>query len=217
MHVTTIEPTTEAREHAIPIGTADSGTMIFTRGASNLTLRTTPDRDNVCRLAFRGGVPEVATTSTGRVEITYPRFFHPLDWRKHGIHATLTEALPWQMEVRGGVAHVDADFALLRLTAVTIEGGVSDVRLTLPSPRGVVPIRIAGGASNLELIRPAGIPMNVEIASGAGHLRIDDQHFGAMGGPISLHAGPDTRSPDRYELIVTAGVSRLTIREQGQG
>lgn len=206
---------TDTRDQFFPINDAATGTLTFTRGASNVALRTTQEREHLCRLVFTGKVPDVSADGKGGVQITYPRVFNPLDWGRHGIDATLTEALPWQLDVRGGMAHLRADLASLRVDGIAVHGGASDVRLALPAPQGIVPIRIDGGASAVELVRPAGVTIRIRFAGGASNVRLDDQQIGAMGGPIALHAGADAEAPDRYELTIAGGASDVTIRAQG--
>jgi hypothetical protein len=204
---------TATRGQTFPINGATSGTLVFTRDASNVNVRATPERDHLCRLAFSGWTPKI-TADGGHVQVTYPRAIHPFDWHKDGVTATLTEALPWRLEVGGGIAHLRADLASLRVDGIAVHGGASDVRLALPAPRGIVPIRIDGGASAVELVRPAGVTIRIRIAGGASGLHLDDQQCGAMGGPTALHAGVDVDSPDRYELTI-AGASHLTLRGEG--
>jgi len=202
------------RDRAIPLDNATVGSLTFTRGASNVALRPTRNPGLLCRLAFTGRLPEVTTNGNGAVTVAYPRVFHPLDWKKHGVTGTLSEAIPWTLAFRGGLSRLDADLASLHLEGVTVDGGASEVRISLPAPVGVVPIRINGGASKMELIRPAGVPLTIDVGSGASDVRVDEQRFGAMAGPITLVAGTDAGAPDRYELRIAGGASQLTVREE---
>ena len=65
------------------------------------------------------------------------------------------------------------------------------------------------GASHVQLIRPAGVPVQVHIGAGASKLAIDD--FRGSG-------RIDWRSPDydqlegRYDVEIGAGASNLTVR-----
>jgi hypothetical protein len=201
------------QEQAFPIGDATSGTLRFTRGASNVTLRTAPEPSRLCRLLFTGRQPDVRHDGAGEITIAYPRAFHPLDWRKHAVNGTLTDAIPWTLEIRGGLAHLDADLASLRLQELVVHGGASNVQIVLPAPVGVIPVRIDGGASQMDIARPAGVTVKLDIGGGASPVRIDDQRFGAMAGPTSLAGGANAGSPDRYEITIAGGASQLTIRE----
>jgi hypothetical protein len=125
---------------------------------------------------------------------------------------TLSSRVPWAIKASMGMSDVVADLQELDLTGLEISGGVSRLETRLPRPKAAVRVRIGAGASNLELIRPAAVPVRVRIGGGASKLTIDDVRFGAVGGKT------DWRSPDydlvegRYDIEIGAGASKLTIR-----
>jgi hypothetical protein len=110
------------------------------------------------------------------------------------------------------MSSIVANLEDLELTGLEISGGSSRVEVRLPRPKAMVPIRIGGGASNVELIRPIGVPIRVRIGGGASKLAIDDFTAGSAGGKT------DWRSPDydvaheRYDIEIGAGGSKLTVR-----
>ena len=61
---------------------------------------------------------------------------------------TLNAAIPWQIVVQGGASEITAELGRLNLAGLEVKGGMSMIRLELPVPSGVVPIRISGGASD---------------------------------------------------------------------
>jgi hypothetical protein len=84
--------------------------------------------------------------------------------------------------------------------------------MRLPRPKVETRVRIGGGASDVELIRPAGVPVRVHVGGGVSKLAIDDFRLGSAGGKM------DWRSPDyekvagRYDVEIGAGASQVTIR-----
>jgi hypothetical protein len=90
-----------------------------------------------------------------------------------------------------------------------IPAGASKIEAKLPGPNDAVGIRIGAGASNVELIRPAGVPFRFRVGAGASKLAIDD--FRGRG-------KIDWRSPDydhvegRYDIEIGAGASKVTVR-----
>ena len=100
----------------------------------------------------------------------------------------------------------------MELTGLEISGGVSRLLVRLPRPKATVPVRVGAGASNVELVRPAGVPVRVRIGGGASKLAIDDVRVGAAGGTT------DWRSPDfdlvegRYDIEIGAGASKVSVR-----
>jgi hypothetical protein len=73
-----------------------------------------------------------------------------------------------------GMSHVVADLEDLELKDLEISGGSSQVEVRLPRPGESVSVRIGGGASNVELIRPTGVPVRVHIGGGVSKLAIDE-------------------------------------------
>jgi hypothetical protein len=111
-----------------------------------------------------------------------------------------------------GMSDVVADLQQLELTGLEISGGASRLEIKLPYPKAAVSVRVGAGASNLELVRPAGVPVRVRIGGGASKLAVDEFRVGAGGGKT------DWRSPDyelvegRYDIEIGAGASKVTVR-----
>jgi hypothetical protein len=212
---TTAETPRESRDFAAPLGGATNGRLEFIHGATRVALRADAAMPDLVRAHFEGPLPEV-TARDGVVTIRYPRFA-PVDWIRFGLldrHAAdvaLNAAIPWTVAIDRGITKLTADLGALRLAAFEIDGGASEVELTLPAPAGVVPIRIGGGASKLSIHRPAGVPVRLQIKGGASQLVLDDQRFGAIGGETRLNSGGDSNAPDRYEITIGGGASKLTI------
>jgi hypothetical protein len=117
----------------------------------------------------------------------------------------LHPAVHWQLQIRGGVSHLQADLTAGRIGSVVISGGCSDVALDLPRPEHATAIRIGGGASGVRVRRPSDVGLSVSIDGGAVGLRLDDQYFRAIGGPARLHAAGGVAGQPGYELAVAGG------------
>ena len=87
---------------------------------------------------------------------------------------TLSGRVPWDITARWGISHVVADLGGIDLRGLEISGGSSHTNVRLPRPTGSVAVRIGGGASDVELIRPTGVPVRVHIGSGGSKLAVDD-------------------------------------------
>ena len=139
------------------------------------------------------------------------RRFRPFDWRAQSADFALTAAVPWDISLRGGMWKLVADLRALRLTALEVTGGASDIEITLPAPVGVVPVRVSGGASKVLLRRPAGTEARAEMSGGASQLVFDGQRLGAVGGRTVLASGGFADATDRYEIRFTGGASQVTV------
>ncbi|HEX6130980.1 MAG TPA: hypothetical protein VF044_04570, partial [Actinomycetota bacterium] len=169
---------------AAPLGTVRAGRLSFVRGASQLKIGVDGSMEDLYHARFDGKVPDVHVEGD-RVVVKYRPSLHV----PHG-EIVLSGRIPWRIEGRMGMSHVVAELEDVELTGFEIGGGASDIELRLPRPTTTVPIRFGGGASKLEVIRPAGVPVRVRVGSGASELTIDGFHLAAGGGAI------DHRSPD---------------------
>jgi hypothetical protein len=195
-----------ADELAAPLGSVEVGHLVFLRGASHLTIGADGSMDELFRARFDGKVPDVGVED-GTVAVRYRPSLRPTR-----TEITLSGRIPWDIEGRWGMSHVVVDLEDLELVGLEISGGCSHAELRLSRPGRAVRVRFGGGASHVELIRPAGVPVGVHIGGGASKLALDDVRLGSVGGKT------DWRSPDydeaaaRYDIEIGAGASRVTVR-----
>jgi hypothetical protein len=195
-----------------PRGADTKGRLEFTRGAAHLAIHGATMED-LFWARFDQPVPSVAVDG-GTITVQYPRF-SPRDWLRpggrRGGEVTLNQDLAWHITVRGGVAELDADLRDLRLEALELGQGASRIEVRLPRPAGVVPVRVGGGASQVRVRRPAGVPVRLGVGGGVADLRFDEQEFGAVGGGLRLTTPEATQAPDRYEIEIASGAAHLEV------
>ncbi|MGH9057493.1 MAG: MarR family winged helix-turn-helix transcriptional regulator [Acidimicrobiales bacterium] len=131
--------------------------------------------------------------------------------RHNGGMVVLNAAIPWQVDVFGGASRLELDLRGADVRSVSVRGGASQVLLRLPSPSGVVPVVVAGGASRLRVERPSGSTMAVRVRGGASHLTLDGTELRAFWGDERFALGGPAGAPDRFELEVGGGASRLVV------
>jgi hypothetical protein len=194
-----------AQELSTLMGSVDTGRLVFTRGAAHLTIGVNGSMDDLYRARFEGRVPDVKTNG-GTVTVRYRMSVHPTRGE-----IELCGQIPWSIRGHMGMSDVVADLEDLELTDLEVSAGMSHVEMRLPRPKQTVAIRIGGGATDVELIRPTGVPVRVRIGGGVSKLAIDEFRLGSGG-------GTDWRSPDydrveaRYDIEIRAGTSKLTVR-----
>jgi hypothetical protein len=81
---------------------------------------------------------------------------------------------------------------------VTLEGGAGKVELHLPHPPGTVPIHFAGGASDISVLRPVGVPVRVAVQGRIGKLQVDGRSIEATDEPFQSPGF--AREADRYDI-----------------
>jgi DNA-binding MarR family transcriptional regulator len=204
-----VDGVADLQSHA-PLEGVTAGRLEFTKGAAKVNLSGDPSLTELYRASFEGPAPEI-TVKGGTVTVRQRRRFRPFDWRTQSADFALSAAVPWDISLRGGMWKLVADFSALRVTALEVTGGASDIEVTLPAPVGIVPVRVSGGASEVLLRRPAGTEARAEVNGGASQLIFDGQRLGAVGGRMVLASGGFTDAADRYEIRFTGGASQVTV------
>jgi DNA-binding MarR family transcriptional regulator len=191
----------EGRDFTAPLEGVESGRLVFSSLASRLVLRGEAAMDELYRASFEGPVPDVKVEE-GTVTFRYPRRLRLFDRSKQGAEVALNAAVPWQIELRGGASE---------LSGLEVRGGASSFRVDLPEPSGTVPVRIAGGASEIVIQRPARVAARVRLKGWASQLTFDDQTFGAIGSDVRLQSPGYEGAAGRYDVEVTGSASDLTL------
>jgi hypothetical protein len=201
----------EPRTLSVPVDTLSAARLVFPAGASRLTLTSGAADGELLGARFDQQAPAIETTGSV-ITVRYPRPFWRGARRYRGALA-LHDRVPWMIDVDGGAAHVDAQLAGVRLAGLRIGSGAAHVALDLPAPRGAIAIAIAGGAHDLRLRRPVGVPVRVVIGAGAVRLALDGLRLGAVGGELAWQSPGYEQARDRYEITVEGGVAGATIEE----
>ena len=196
---------------------ATEARLELSRGGTHITIRAA-EIDELCRAEFTGVTPK-ATANGGIVKFDYARY-SAAELLRHPAHRAeieLTPALPWSLAFNGGLGRSTADLRGLELQGLEIAAGAGDLRVVLPAPQGVVPVRFGGGISKVTIDHPAGTAIGLRIAGGASRLAFDGQRYGALGGETRLESTGARDAADRYEIEVGGGASELTVEELEAG
>lgn len=175
--------------------------------ASRVTVRTLSLGGDLCRVDFGSRPPHVKVRGSdvflagGRGRWLSSRGSGSVD---------LDAGVAWDLDVRGGASHVDADLSAGQVHSVTVSGGALALTLRLPAPEGSVAIRVSGGASSLSISRPAGVPVSVRVRGGVGRVRVDGRQLE----PAALWSGASGGAGSgRYELDLRGGANKVVVEE----
>jgi hypothetical protein len=113
--------------------------------------------------------------------------------------------------IQGGAAEVVAELGGLNLAGLEVKGGFNTIRLDLPTPTGRVPIRLAGGASEITVRRPAGVAARLNFKGWADTLVFDDQIFSGVGSIAQLQSPGFEPTAPCYDIEVTSYANKVTI------
>ncbi len=203
-------PETVGGTFSAPLGGLESARLVISAGLSGLTLRTNDTMTELYQARFEGSVPDV-TAKDGVVAIRYPRRLWNLGGEKRAAEVTLSAAIPWQIMIQGAASMITAELGKLDLAGLEIKGGMSMIRLDLPAPSDVVPIRISGGASSITIRRPPGAAARVHLKGWVSVFVFDDQRFSDMGNNLRLQSRDYDATAPCYDIEVSSSASTVTI------
>ncbi len=181
-------------------------------GSGRIEVRSADLGDQLYRthIEHAGTAPEVRLDrTTGTVRIS-----QRLDWfagaRRLRIATQVTDAIPWEVSCSTGAIRGDFDLSTASILGFECRTGASQVTLDLGAPKGIVPVRIEGGALTVNITRPAGAAVKVAASGGAVQLRADGSHENGIGSRDWRSPGFDSAA-DRYEVTVAGGALRVDI------
>src|SRR5256714_5435217 len=203
-------PSSEGEIFSAPLLDLSRGRLVVSSGISRLTLRSTEGMAELYQARFEGPVPDVKAED-GVVTIRYPRRLLGLGGKQRHAEVTLNVAIPWQIVIQGGASDVTAELGGLDLAGLEVKGGGSLMRLELPAPSAVVPIRISGGASVVNIRRPAGTAARVHIKGWSYKFVFDDQTFDYLGKNVWLQSSGFEPTAPYYDIEVLSSASMVTI------
>lgn len=192
-----------------PLGPQAAARMIMETTASRLTFADPAPAGELIRAVFKGPLPDVRA-SGGVVTVRYRRAARSA-FSSRAVGLSLSDAVPWTIEINGGVTDLRGTLSDIALERVDLKGGVNHLDLRLPSPSGTVIVSIAGVASDARFRRPGSIPVALNVAGGVSHLRLDDERHEQVGGRRRFVSAGFADHPDRYELEILDGASSVRV------
>lgn len=189
-------------------------------GISRLSVRAGENRAELYQARFVGPLPGIKTKD-GAVSIRYPRRLLDPGGRQGVAEVALNVAVPWRVSIQGGATEAVAELSSLNLAGLEIKGGFNTIRLDLPAPSGMVPIRITGGAPEIAIHGPAGIAARINFKGRASKLVFDGQVSSVAGNSVLLQGldfGPSApcATISKSQLTPTWSLSPL-VDSKGQG
>jgi hypothetical protein len=141
--------------------------------------------------------------------------FSPSHWfgptRRH-VLITLTDRIPWSIQIGGGAANQRLDLRHLQLSKLQISGGANRLDAQLPAPKGTVLIDVSGGASNVALRAPAHSEWRVAVSGGVSAVTVNGSSSGSLGGDLQQQSPAYTSATDRFDIEISGGASHIDFR-----
>jgi hypothetical protein len=129
------------------------------------------------------------------------------------LSVTLSPDVAWQLDFGGGAGPVTVDMTGGQVAGVDFAQGISDASVTLPRPAGTVLLRLEGGASQLAVSVPAGVPARVTAGDGASQVTVAGASYsGVAAGTVITQPGWAVAT-GRVDIDATSGVSQVQVTE----
>jgi hypothetical protein len=138
--------------------------------------------------------------------------FHLFGGRRRHVQLTLTDQVPWAIQIGGGAANLRLDLRHAQLSKLEISGGANQLDAQLPKPKGTVVIHVSGGANNVTMVAPAHTPWRVAVSGGVSAVTINGSSSGNLGGDFEQQSPEYVSSTDRFDIEISGGASHIDFR-----
>jgi hypothetical protein len=152
---------------------------------------------------------------TGTLEIRESSsfaFFRLFGSSRRHLVVTLSDRIPWSIQVGGGATNLRLDLRRLQLAKLEVSGSANRLDAQLPSPKGTVLIDVSGGASNLTLRAPAQSEWRVAVSGGVSAVTINGSSSRTLGGEFQRQSPGYNSATDRFDITISGGASRVDFR-----
>jgi hypothetical protein len=216
---------------AISSGRADHS--VAATGPSGHSARVAADGRHSATLSVLSGAPSV-TVSAARMPGTLARAWTPAgsgmrpelvvvngDVQVYltgaggsgpdAVWIQVSSAVRWRLQFSGGASQTTVQMGNGHVAGLDFTAGSSRITAALPRPAGTVTVTLAGGASQLNLTVPAGVPARLQLLGGASQALLGGHSYTGIGGGTVLPGSGWAGAADRYDLDAVAGVTQVTV------
>jgi cell wall-active antibiotic response 4TMS protein YvqF len=138
--------------------------------------------------------------------------FHLFGGSRRHLRITLTDQIPWSIQIGGGAESLRLDLRHALLSKLEISGGANQLDAQLPSPKGTVSISVSGGANNVTLAAPARSQWRVAVSGGVSAVTINGSSSGNLGGDFQQQSPEYNSATDRFDIEISGGASHIDFR-----
>lgn len=127
------------------------------------------------------------------------------------VEVLLNSDIRWSLTITGGARNSVLNLAETTVGSVDLNGGATRIDLTLPHPKGTLPVRMTGGVNQFRIRTAGTTPVRVRIRKGAGKVVLNGQTDNGVAPGSSFTSRDFDGSTDRIDVNAVAGVGTLTV------
>lgn len=205
---------------ALAVGGRQEATLAIVSGAATVTVTAAAMPGKLLRASTPAdsGIRPELVQSAGRVQLFLGG---AAGGRREGgpdaVTVQLSSAISWQLQFSGGASQTILDLRNGKVAGIDFTAGSSLIQMVLPRPAGTATITLAGGASQVSMTMPAGVPARLQLGGGAATATLAGlTHTGIAGGTVLTGPGW-AQAARRYDVLAPAGVSDIAVAGRRQG
>ena len=208
-----MRPRAVSEQASVDLQGATEATVRLIHGAGELRLAGGAAPGQLASGTFVGGLEQSAhRTGAGlEVRLSVPSFSFPFlsNFERYDWDLRLNSDIPISLRLETGAAKADLDLSTLRLTALKLNTGASETRVTLPA-HGRLPANFELGAASLMIIVPEGVAARVRVSQGVSNVVVNETRFPRVGG---VYQSPEFASAlDAVDITVEAGAAEVRVQ-----
>lgn len=188
-------------------------TLAIVSGAATVTVIAAPMPGMLLRASTPAGSgvrPDLAQ-SGGRVELFLSAAGGGQSGGPDAVTVQLSSVIRWQLQFSGGASQTILDLRHGDVAGIDFTAGSNLIQILLPRPAGTATITLAGGASQVRLTVPAGVPARLQLDGGASTATLAGvTRTGVAGGTVLTGPGW-AQAAGRYDIFAPAGVSDISV------
>lgn len=195
---------------AVPYGGQHRGSIAVLTGAASVTVSAAAIPGQLVRAWTAQGSavrPQLAV-SGGTVQVFLDATGHS---GPDAVSIELSRSVQWWLRFSGGSSQTVVQMGNGDVRGVDFTAGSSRIAMTLGRPTGTVVVTLAGGASQVTIGVPDGVPARLQLWGGASTATLGGQtHIGLGGGTVLAMAGW-AAAANRVDIAAPAGVSEISV------
>jgi hypothetical protein len=205
---------TQTFDTSDPIGNLNAATLQVDVGAVNMTVTGNSSLGSDlyrAHIQYSGPKPTVTLDkSSGNLRITQQGGFAIFGNRRFVVDLQINPAATWSIIVHSGAATDTFNLTTVKVGSIELSTGASREDIILGPPKGIVPIRMNGGALTVHVHRPSAIEVSAHVTGGAVNLTADGHHEGGVGN-LSWQSDGFGTATDAYRIEVSGGASTVSV------
>jgi len=191
------------------LGLRHTAELDVVNGATSVSVRTArlgPELLRVTTPPTSGLRPDLVIGSTVQLYLDSAGGNGPA-----AVQVVLNSGVSWHLLFAGGANQTSADLSGGRFAGADFAAGSSLIAMSLPRPSGTVTVQLSGGASQVSVGLPTGVPVQLRLLGGASSaILLGHTYTGIAGGTVLTSPGW-AQAHSRYLIDAPAGVSTINV------